>query len=1840
MFNIFPFPSLNPEPASIIEGGVTVPAGVKLNTGPTTATVTYSNATIHNLTNDKVNLVTTGTASTTNFVDNDTPNPDISIIDGTTATPTIQISNIIGDGTIALGLDGFTARNDVGDVQAIPDSTESYSVDNTSSTVAITSGVSDPTNSAFTANFDFTDPNISGPDTTITGFTSGDIILNNATLSGFAGSGSSYSATITPIANGLVTIDINAGVAVDDHGNGNTAATQFSVTNDISAPTGYAVAIDTPQTFINAANDTAFQFSYSGAELTSQYSWTVTDGTNTSTPVTGTITTTSGSFTGIDVSSFNEGTLTLSFTLTDVAGNTGVASTDTIIKQYNDAPIITEGASIGVTMTEDGNPTAFSLTLNATDPESETITWSVSSAASNGTATATGTGNSKVIGYVPNGDFNGSDSFTVEITDNNALDPLTDSIVVNVTVDPGNDTPTFDSTEVTVAVEDSVYVYLITTSDIDVSDNLTLSASTIPGWLSLTDNGDGTGTLTGTPLNDDVGSNAVTLEVIDDSGAANDTATQSFNIIVANTNDAPTIDSSAINSATEDATYTYNIVTSDIDTSDSRSITATTLPGWLTLTDNGDGTATLAGTPLNADVGGNNVVLVVTDLASATDTQSFSINVANTNDAPTFSSSGVTSALEDSAYTYNVVANDVDIGDTLAISASTIPAWLTLVDNSNGTATLSGVPDNDDVGTHSVTLIVTDNSGAGNNTGTQSFNIIVANTNDAPTIDSTAITSATEDSVYTYNVVTSDVDSGDSRSITATTLPGWLTLTDNGNGTATLTGTPLNGDVGGNTVVLVVTDLASATDTQSFSINVANTNDAPTFSSSGVTSALEDSTYTYNVVTNDVDIGDTLAISASTIPVWLTLVDNGNGTATLSGVPDNDDVGTHSVTLIVTDNSGAGNNTGTQSFNVIVANTNDAPTIDSTAITSATEDSVYTYNVVTSDVDSGDSRSITATTLPGWLTLTDNGNGTAMLTGTPLNADVGANNVSILVTDAAGATANQDFTITVENTNDNVTGLPVITGELLRTETLAVDTSLISDDDGLGPYSYQWRRGGLDVSGATASTYLLGEADVWQTFTVVVSFTDLAGNDEFVESAATGEIFDLDSDGDGIYDLEEGTGDSDGDGIPDYLDTDSDNDGIPDSEEGNGDSDGDGIADYLDTSLDEDGDGVPDILEGNNSLDTDGDGTADAFDTDSDNDGITDAEESGATGIDSDGDGIDDAFDVDITGGVDANGDGVDDAAALLDSDGDGIPDYIDRDSDNDSVPDTLENRTGLALQQISKLSQQSQMTMSDTDGDGVMDYLDPDSDEDGIGDLAEAATTVIDSDMDQIIDEFDVDFTGGLDANLDGVDDAAVLLNSDNDITPDMFDLDADNDGHNDVNEAGLSDIDLNALVDSPDELTNTPQDSDADGLADYRDLDSDNDGIFDIETSGAATLDIDGDGQIDDASVDTDGDGIIDAMDDEPTQFGTSPDRDLDGVPSSVDLDDDADGLTDQYEGNLDTDGDGLVDSLDSDSDGDGISDSEEQLLVALSGIDADRDGLDDAVDVDMTGGVDSDGDGQDDSTISTEDMDGDGLLAYLDTDTDGDGISDINENGDFNNDGVNDRLQAETVVTATSGGGALGIISFLAFIAVMGRKFRICVNHLTVAWLRRKSVKLLGLAALLISFNANAACGDETSESTDSDSCWYFGIGLGQSSLDPQVAGSSWSVKDDTDMAGGFTFGYELNESWFAEVGHILLGKANLENNNPAFPNEGFINYNVTDLVVGYRFRPEDSNFSFAISGGTASLETNSNFIENDSESIGVFGLEARLNKSTNRALSMNYDQYGDDIGYFSINLIQYF
>ena len=126
------------------------------------------------------------------------------------------------------------------------------------------------------------------------------------------------------------------------------------------------------------------------------------------------------------------------FGVTITTGNDQVI--DVQLAKPNTAPVISQGSSVSASMSEDGSPTAWSApTVSATDADGGTLTWSLSSGASHGTATVSGTGSSPpTFIFSPAANYYGSDSFVVRVSDGT----LSDTITVNVTIDPINDAPT------------------------------------------------------------------------------------------------------------------------------------------------------------------------------------------------------------------------------------------------------------------------------------------------------------------------------------------------------------------------------------------------------------------------------------------------------------------------------------------------------------------------------------------------------------------------------------------------------------------------------------------------------------------------------------------------------------------------------------------------------------------------------------------------------------------------------------------------------------------------------------------------------------------------------------------------------------------------------------------------------------------------------------------------------------------------------------------------------------------------------------------------------------------------------------------------------------------------------------------------------------------------------------------------------------------------------------------------------------------------------------------------------------------------------------------------------
>jgi autotransporter-associated beta strand protein len=314
--------------------------------------------------------------------------------------------------------------------------------------------------------------------------------------------------------------------------------------------------------------------------------------------------------------------------------------------------------------------------------------------------------------------------------------------------------------------------------------------------------------------------------------------------------------------------------------------------------------------------------------------------------------------------------------------------------------------------------------------------------------------------------------------------------------------------------------------TQIFTITVTPINDAPAFIKGADQAVNEDAgaqavagwaTGLSSGPANE--SGQTLSFVTSNtnnalFSVQPTIDSNGN----LSYTPAANANGTATITVVLSDSDGG--NSASQTFTITVNPVNDVPGFTKGADQVVNEDTgAQTVNGWATGLSKGpvDESSQTLS-----FTVSNNNNGlfsvqptidsNGNLTYTPAANANGTATVTVSIKDSGGTanggidtSATQTFTITINPVNDEPTGAVTISGTPNVGTTLTVANTL-SDADGLGPVSYQWQAGGVDISGATGSSYKLTEAEVGKTITVIARYTDGNGSATSVASAATSVV--------------------------------------------------------------------------------------------------------------------------------------------------------------------------------------------------------------------------------------------------------------------------------------------------------------------------------------------------------------------------------------------------------------------------------------------------------------------------------------------------------------------------------------------------------------------------------------------------------------------------------------------------------------------------------------------------------------------------------------------------------------
>ncbi len=587
-----------------------------------------------------------------------------------------------------------------------------------------------------------------------------------------------------------------------------------------------------------------------------------------------------------------------------------------------------------------------------------------------------------------------------------------------------------------------------------------------------------------------------------DAGSTAESLTSAATANVANLNDSPTGAVTITGTVTQGQTLTAD--TSGISDPDG--------PASLTFTyqwkRDGSDISSATGrtyTLTQADVGkAISVIVSWTDAGSIVETltSAATANVANLNDPPTGAvtiSGTVTQGQTLTADTSTIV--DPDGPSNLVFSYQWTRDGSAISSATGRTYTLTQA----DVGAAiSVTVSWTDAGGESESlTSTATAN--VANINDAPTGAVTITGTVTQGQTLTADTSgISDPDGPSSLTFTYQWKRGAADISSATGRTYTLT----QADVGAAiTVTVSWTDAGGESEslTSTATANVANLNDPPTGAVTITGTATQGQTLT----------ADTSGVSDPDGPSNLTFTYQWKrGAAAISSatgrtyVLTQTDVGAAiSVTVSWTD-SGSTAESLTSAATANVANLNDAPTgavtitgtvtqgQELTAVTSTIVDPDGPSNLVFSYQWTRDGSAISSATSSTY-TLTQ--------------ADVGAKiTVTVSWTDAGGESESLTSTATanVANLNDAPTGAVTITGTVTQGQTLTADTSTIVDPDGPSnpTFSYQWKRDGTAIVGATSRTYILTQADVGKAISVTVSWTDAGGESESLTSTATANV--------------------------------------------------------------------------------------------------------------------------------------------------------------------------------------------------------------------------------------------------------------------------------------------------------------------------------------------------------------------------------------------------------------------------------------------------------------------------------------------------------------------------------------------------------------------------------------------------------------------------------------------------------------------------------------------------------------------------------------------------------------
>jgi hypothetical protein len=412
-----------------------------------------------------------------------------------------------------------------------------------------------------------------------------------------------------------------------------------------------------------------------------------------------------------------------------------------------------------------------------------------------------------------------------------------------------------------------------------------------------------------------------------------------------------------------------------------------------------------------------------------------------TNSAPVLATIGSQSVSEGGVLSFTISATDAD-NDALSYTTSTLPEdaifdatlrqfrWPTTYDNSTNNRIISVVfTASDEVDSASETVTIT-----------------VLHSNRAPVLAEIGPQNLVEGEPYSIDIEASDPD-GDTLTYTASGLPEDSVFEPL---TRSFNWIPGDGESGTYVVTFVVED-ADTSVSEAVTMTVTQGNQAPVLTAVGNQSVAEGSPLTFTLAATDAD-GDSLTFAVSERPQGATF---DGETRIFSWTPDYTQAGTFTFICSVSD----GALSDSEAVAVVVSNTNRAPTISGTPVTSIMATRAYQFTPTAVDPD-GDSLTFSIAGKPAWATF-DTIDGS--LRGTPGETDIGSlANILISVSDGSTAVSLESFAIAVEafvvgdndsdgdGISDDLDAFPDDSNEWLDSDGDLIGNNADDDDDNDG----------------------------------------------------------------------------------------------------------------------------------------------------------------------------------------------------------------------------------------------------------------------------------------------------------------------------------------------------------------------------------------------------------------------------------------------------------------------------------------------------------------------------------------------------------------------------------------------------------------------------------------------------------------------------------------------------------------------------------------------------------------------------------------------------------------------